>query len=120
MVQTTLYPTDDTQKSPYWTFLGPLENVPNSVRMHGENTTMRSDKSSSECGFEPLLDNQEVAHLMGLHPETVKRRARTGERSQESSWENFGVFALPYWTLTSRRRCCNGIDAGPKDVFLPF
>ena len=47
--------------------------------MHGENTTMRNDKSTSECGFEPLLDSQEVAHLMGVHPETVKRRARTGE-----------------------------------------
>jgi excisionase family DNA binding protein len=40
---------------------------------------MYQDKNTNECGFEPLLDSQEVAHLMGVHPETVKRRARTGE-----------------------------------------
>jgi hypothetical protein len=40
---------------------------------------MRNDKSSSECGFEPLLDSQDVAHLMGVQLGTVKLRARTGE-----------------------------------------
>jgi excisionase family DNA binding protein len=40
---------------------------------------MDERKNSSERGFEPLLDSQEVAKLMGVHPETVKRRARTGE-----------------------------------------
>ena len=40
---------------------------------------MNERKNSSERGFEPLLDSQEVAKLMGVHPETVKRRARTGE-----------------------------------------
>ena len=29
--------------------------------------------------FEPLLDSQEAAELMHVHPETVKRRARRGE-----------------------------------------
>lgn len=29
--------------------------------------------------FEPLLDSQQVAALMRVHPETVKRRARRGE-----------------------------------------
>lgn len=29
--------------------------------------------------FEPLLDSQQVAELMHVHPETVKRRARRGE-----------------------------------------
>jgi hypothetical protein len=47
--------------------------------MHEENTTMHKDKNTSECGFEPLPDSQDLAHLMGVHPETVKRRARTGE-----------------------------------------
>ena len=29
--------------------------------------------------FEPLLDSQQAADLMHIHPETVKRRARRGE-----------------------------------------
>lgn len=29
--------------------------------------------------FEPLLDSQQAADLMRLHPETVKRLARTGK-----------------------------------------
>jgi excisionase family DNA binding protein len=29
--------------------------------------------------FEPLLDSQQAADLMHVHPETVKRRARRGE-----------------------------------------
>jgi excisionase family DNA binding protein len=29
--------------------------------------------------FEPLLDSQQAAELMRLHPETLKRRARRGE-----------------------------------------
>jgi excisionase family DNA binding protein len=29
--------------------------------------------------FEPLLDSQQTADLMHVHPETVKRRARNGE-----------------------------------------
>ncbi|NYF91359.1 helix-turn-helix domain-containing protein [Tunturiibacter empetritectus] len=29
--------------------------------------------------FEPLLDSQQAAELMRVHPETVKRRARRGE-----------------------------------------
>jgi len=29
--------------------------------------------------FEPLLDSQQAAELMHVHPETVKRRARCGE-----------------------------------------
>ena len=29
--------------------------------------------------FEPLLDSQQAAELMNVHPETVKRRARRGE-----------------------------------------
>ncbi len=29
--------------------------------------------------FEPLLDSQQAAELMRVHPETLKRRARSGE-----------------------------------------
>jgi DNA binding domain, excisionase family len=29
--------------------------------------------------FEPLLDSQQAAELMHVHPETVKRRARSGD-----------------------------------------
>jgi excisionase family DNA binding protein len=29
--------------------------------------------------FEPLLDSQQAADLMHVHPETLKRRARRGE-----------------------------------------
>ncbi len=29
--------------------------------------------------FEPLLDSQQAAALMQVHPETLKRRARRGE-----------------------------------------
>jgi len=40
---------------------------------------MATENNSGRCGFEPLLDSQEVGKLMGVHPETVKRRARNGE-----------------------------------------
>ena len=40
---------------------------------------MEERKNSSERGVEPLLDSQEVAKFMGVDPEAVKRRARTGE-----------------------------------------
>ena len=29
--------------------------------------------------FEPLLDSQQAAEMLGVHPESVKRRARSGE-----------------------------------------
>jgi excisionase family DNA binding protein len=41
------------------------------------NDLIESKKGSEE--FEPLLDSQQVAELMRVHPETVKRRARRGE-----------------------------------------
>ena len=37
------------------------------------------ERQNSERRFEPSLDSQEAARLMGVHPETVKRRARRGE-----------------------------------------
>jgi excisionase family DNA binding protein len=43
---------------------------------------MRDDMTDLKNGkeeFEPLLDSQQVAELMQVHPETVKRRARRGE-----------------------------------------
>ena len=50
-------------------------------------------------GFERLLDSQQAAELMKVHPETVKRRARRGEipgvkigkiwRFRASGLENF-------------------------------
>lgn len=43
---------------------------------------MREGRDSGNKGpqeFEPLLDSQQVAELMRVHPETVKRRARRGE-----------------------------------------
>jgi excisionase family DNA binding protein len=29
--------------------------------------------------FEPLLDDQQTAELLGIHPKTLQRMARTGE-----------------------------------------
>jgi excisionase family DNA binding protein len=40
---------------------------------------MRDTSLPMKYEFEPWLDSDEVAKLMGVHPETVKRRARTGE-----------------------------------------
>jgi excisionase family DNA binding protein len=37
------------------------------------------DQKSGAQDFEPLLDSQQAAELMRVHPETVKRRARKGE-----------------------------------------
>jgi excisionase family DNA binding protein len=37
------------------------------------------DQKSGAQDFEPLLDSQQAAELMRVHPETVKRRARSGE-----------------------------------------
>ena len=38
---------------------------------------MNSDTSSS--GFEPLLDSEEAAALLKIHPKTLQKLARTGE-----------------------------------------
>lgn len=38
-----------------------------------------TDQKKGPQEFEPLLDSQQVAELMRVHPETVKRRARRGE-----------------------------------------
>ncbi|WP_446741919.1 helix-turn-helix domain-containing protein [Silvibacterium acidisoli] len=43
---------------------------------------MRDDGVEHRMGleeFERFLDSQQVADLIGVHPETVKRRARRGE-----------------------------------------
>jgi excisionase family DNA binding protein len=37
------------------------------------------DRKKQSEDFEPLLDSQQAAALMRVHPETVKRRARSGE-----------------------------------------
>ncbi len=37
------------------------------------------DQKKGPQEFEPLLDSQQAADLMHVHPETVKRRARRGE-----------------------------------------
>lgn len=39
----------------------------------------KNDPKMSVQEFEPLLDSQQAAALMRVHPETVKRRARRGE-----------------------------------------
>jgi excisionase family DNA binding protein len=36
-------------------------------------------QNASSLDFEPLLDAQQAADLMRVHPESVKRRARRGE-----------------------------------------
>lgn len=38
-----------------------------------------AERKNGREEFERLLDSQEVAELMKVHPETVKRRARSGE-----------------------------------------
>ncbi len=38
-----------------------------------------TDQENQPNEFEPLLDSQQGADLMRVHPETVKRRARSGE-----------------------------------------
>ncbi len=43
---------------------------------------MREDGSNEKKvtqEFEPLLDSEQAAELLHVHPETVKRRARRGE-----------------------------------------
>ncbi len=37
------------------------------------------DRNEQLKKFEPLLDSQQAADLMQVHPETLKRRARRGE-----------------------------------------
>jgi excisionase family DNA binding protein len=39
----------------------------------------KDDQKKGQQEFEPLLDSQQAAELMRVHPETVKRRARRGE-----------------------------------------
>ena len=45
--------------------------------MREESMDQKVKRDSQE--FEPLLDSQQAADLMHVHPETVKRRARRGE-----------------------------------------
>ena len=45
-----------------------------------QRTTLPSDiKSSSQSQFEPLLDSNEAAELLKIHPKTLQRMARRGE-----------------------------------------
>ena len=44
--------------------------------------------------FEPLLNSQQAAELMHVHPETVKRRARRGESSRPGIREAVAVSRL--------------------------
>jgi excisionase family DNA binding protein len=54
--------------SPYWTSAGP--------QMRCDNARNNEERGYD---FEPFFDSYEVAKLMGVHPQTVKRRARSGE-----------------------------------------
>jgi excisionase family DNA binding protein len=38
-----------------------------------------NQENKESRGFEPLLDSQQAADLMHIHPETLKRRARRGD-----------------------------------------
>jgi excisionase family DNA binding protein len=40
---------------------------------------MRDNRTGSEVYFEPLLDDHQAAALLGIHPKTLQRLARTGK-----------------------------------------
>jgi hypothetical protein len=49
-----------------------------------EETTMSNMRMDTKYEFELLLDSHAVAKLMGVHPETVKRRVRCGNHSHRN------------------------------------
>ena len=53
--------------------------------------------------FEPLIDANEVASLLGLHPKTVQQMARTG-RVPGIRMANSGASANPKSTVGSALR----------------
>lgn len=53
------------------------------MRGHGKHSQSRPDQASSPAvwdgGFEPLLDSEEAAALLKIHPKTLQKLARNGE-----------------------------------------
>lgn len=39
----------------------------------------RGGRMNTQVTFEPLLDDKQVGQLLGIHPKTVQRLARSGE-----------------------------------------
>lgn len=61
--------------------------------------------SASGNGFEPLLDSEEAARLLRIHPKTLQRMARNGEvaATQIGKLWRFRASELDMW-LTSKKR----------------
>jgi excisionase family DNA binding protein len=66
-----------------------------------ENYIVKQDISSDDTNatFEPLLDSDEAAALLRIHPKTLQRLARTGEIAgiQIGRLWRFRVSALNRW-----------------------
>jgi excisionase family DNA binding protein len=84
-----------------------IRGVENSMSPSLANTdTKLPDKkpavTESQIHFEPLLDTQEAAALLGIHPKTLQRLARAGKVPSVrigKSWA-FRASALDKWLTT--------------------
>ena len=66
------------------------------MRGHGKHSQSRPDQASSPAvwdgGFEPLLDSEEAAALLKIHPKTLQKLPAT-VKSMQSRSASSGAFA---------------------------
>ena len=77
-----------------------LENAKQNYQPARENVTERKEVQS-HSDFEPLLDTEEAAKLLRMHPRTLRTKARTGFNPGVSRSESDGAFAPPRWIVGS-------------------
>ena len=51
----------------------------NHNRNHSHSEVQQASSALREDGFEPLLDSEEAAALLKIHPKTLQKLARNGE-----------------------------------------
>lgn len=78
---------------------------------HSNNHSAPATQSSCSTGdksFEPLLDSEEAAALLKIHPKTLQKLARRGEITaiQIGKLWRFRASALNEWVEKSRSKFC--------------
>src|SRR4029077_1682633 len=76
-----------------------LENANETIDLATEDTKERK-QVQSQRDFEPLLDTEEAARLLRMHPRTLARK-HGADQFPPSRLENVGVFVPPRWIVGS-------------------
>ena len=74
-----------------------IENANETIDLATEDVKDRK-QVQSQRDFEPLLDTEEAARLLRMHPRTLRTKARRGSLSR---LENVGAFVPPRWIVGS-------------------